>query len=329
MDRLQAMNTFVRVAEAGSFSAVARELATTQSAVSKQVAALESHLGARLLARTTRSLSLTDEGERYFESARRLVAEVAEAEAGVARGRTQLSGWLRVSASVGFGQRVLMPQIRTFVAAHPAVKIDLKLSDGFVDLTEQGIDVAVRIGVLPADSGFLARRVAASERALYASREYLASRPARRREPKIPADLADHACIVYTELATRNAWTLTTPDGSEVTVRVSAAFQTNSSEGVRAATLAGLGITYSPHFMFDDAVARGEVVRLLPDWSAPPLPIHLLSTPERRGAAKVRAFGDHLAAAWADAGTLSVRAAHSPRPAPLAPRAQRRPQARR
>jgi DNA-binding transcriptional LysR family regulator len=324
MDRLQAMGTFVRVAEAGSFSAVARELATTQSAVSKQVATLERHLGARLLARTTRSLSLTDEGERYFEAARRLVAEVAEAEASVQRGRAQLSGWLRISASVGFGQRVLMPVLRSFLAAHPAVKIDLKLSDGFIDLIEQGIDVAVRIGVLPTDSGLVARRVATSERALYASREYLASRPARQRQPKVPADLLAHACIVYTELATRNAWTLTTPDGSQVTVRVPAAFQTNSSEGVRAATLAGLGITYSPHFMFDDALARGEVVRLLPDWSAPPLPIHLLSTPERRGAAKVRAFGDHLAAAWGDAGALTARAARSPR-SQSPGRSQRRP----
>jgi DNA-binding transcriptional LysR family regulator len=326
MDRLQAMSTFVRVAEAGSFSAVARELATTQSAVSKQVAALEQHLGARLLARTTRSLSLTDEGERYVESARRLVAEVAEAEAGVKRGRAQLSGWLRVSASVGFGQRVLMPLIKSFVAAHPAVKIDLKLSDGFIDLIEQGIDAAVRIGVLPADSGLVARRVATSERALYASREYLASRPARQRAPRVPADLTDHACIVYTELTTRNAWTLITPDGSQVTVRVPAAFQTNSSEGVRAATLAGLGITYSPHFMFDDALARGEIVRLLPDWSAPPLPIHLLCTPERRGAAKVRAFGDHLADALADAKSAGRRLSASPS-VPTAPR--RRAPARR
>jgi DNA-binding transcriptional LysR family regulator len=301
MDRLQAMHTFVRVVEAGSFSAVAREQGATQSAVSKQVAALERHLGARLLARTTRSLSLTDEGERYFERARRLVAEVAEAESSVRRTRALLSGWLRISASVGFGQRVLMPLLRSFLAAHPAVRVDLRLSDGFIDLVEQGIDVALRIGNLPADSGLVARRVATTERALYASRDYLASRPARQRRPKVPADLAQHACIVYTELATRNAWTLRAPDGSDVTVRVPAAFQTNSSEGVRAATLAGLGITYSPQFLFDDALAPGDVERLLPDWSAPPLPIHLLTTPERRGAAKVRAFGDHVAAALASA----------------------------
>jgi DNA-binding transcriptional LysR family regulator len=298
MDRLQAMHTFVRVVEAGSFSAVARELATTQSAVSKQVAALERHLGARLLARTTRSLSLTDDGERYFEQIRRLVADVVEAEASVRRGRAQLSGWLRVAASVGFGQRVLMPIIKSFVAAHPAVRIDMKLADGFVDLIEHGIDAAVRVGAL-ADGRVIARRVGTTERSLLASRGYLASRPARQRKLRVPADLAHHACIVYTELATRNTWTLRTPDGSDVTVRVEPSFQTNSSEGVRAATLAGLGITYSPHWLFDDALANGDVVRLLPEWSAPPLPIHVLTTPERGGTAKVRAFSDHVATALA------------------------------
>lgn len=299
MDRLLAMHTFVRVVEAGSFSAVARELATTQSSVSKQVAALERHLGARLLARTTRSLSLTDEGERYFEATRRLVAEVAEAEAGVRSSRAQLSGWLRVAASVGFGQRVLMPVIRRFIDAHPAVKIDLELSDGFVDLVERGIDAALRIGTLPTDSLLVARRIGTTERAVFAGRTYLASRPRRLRTPKIPADLLHHDCIVYTGLATRNAWTLRTPEGSDVTVRVEPAFQTNSSEGVRAATLAGFGVTYSPHWLLADAVAAGEVVRLLPQWSAPPLPIHLLTTPHRRGAAKVKAFAEHVAEALA------------------------------
>ena len=301
MDRLQAMHTFVRVVEAGSFSAVARELDSTQSAISKQVAALERHLGARLLARTTRSLSMTEEGERYFEQTRRLVAEVDEAEASVRSGKQRLSGWLRVAASVGFGQRVLMPLVRSFLAAHPAVKIDLKLSDGFVDLVEQGIDISVRIGALADSSHLVARHAGTTERALFASRAYLDARPARQRRLREPADLALHACIVYTELATRNAWSFVAPDGAPVTVRVDAAFQTNSSEGVRSATLAGLGISYSPQWLFADALKSRDVVRLLPQWRAPPLPIHLLSTPERRGAAKVRAFSDHVAEALARA----------------------------
>jgi DNA-binding transcriptional LysR family regulator len=300
MDRLQAMHTLVRVVESGSFSAVAREQASTQSAVSKQVAALERHLGARLLARTTRSLSLTEEGERYVEQARRIVADVAEAEGGVRRGREMLSGTLRVTASVAFGECVLMPIVRGFLASHPGVDIDLRLSDGFTDLVEQGIDIAVRIGAL-ADRALVARRVGETQRGAFASRDYLASRPARQRRPRVPQDLLQHDCIVYTELVTRNAWSFVTPDGSTVTVRVKGRVTTSSSEGVRAAALAGLGVCYSPSWFFTEAAAEGRIVPLLPDWRAPVLPIHLLTTPERRGAAKVRAFSDHVAAALAQA----------------------------
>jgi DNA-binding transcriptional LysR family regulator len=145
----------------------------------------------------------------------------------------------------------------------------------------------------------VARRIGSTRRGVFAHRDYLAARPARRRWPKVPADLASHDCIVYTELAARNAWSFATDDGSSVTVRVHGRLTTNSSEGVRAATLAALGVSYAPPWFFSDALARGEILRLLPDWNAPPLPIHMLTTPERRGAAKVRAFGDHVAAALA------------------------------
>ena len=140
MDRLTAMQTFVRVVESGSFTAVAREMHSTQSAVSKQVAALERQLGARLLSRSTRSLALTEEGERYFEQARRLVAEIAEAEASLRQGEQQLTGWLRVAASVGFGRLRVLPLVQQFMAQHPGVRIDLRLHDGFIDLVEHGSD---------------------------------------------------------------------------------------------------------------------------------------------------------------------------------------------
>ncbi|RTL50599.1 MAG: LysR family transcriptional regulator [Rhodocyclaceae bacterium] len=298
MDRLMAMQTFVRVVETGSFSAVAREQNTTQSAVSKQVAALERHLGARLLSRTTRALSLTDDGARYFEEARRLVAEVAEAEGQLRQGEQQLSGWLRVAASVGFSLRVLMPHINSFLAAHPAVKIDLKVNDSLVDLVEQGIDVAVRIGNL-SDSTLVARRIGTVQRAVLASRRYLAALPPDRPLPRIPDDLRQHVCLVYTGLSTRNLWEFNTEDGSSVSVRVEGCFQTDSSELVRAAVLDGLGITYSPTWLFQDALASGEVQTLLPDWRTRALPVHLVSPPQRRYAAKVRAFADHLAKALA------------------------------
>ena len=298
MDRLLAMQTFVRVVETGSFSAVARELNSTQSAVSKQVAAPERHLGAKLLTRTTRTLALTDDGERYFEDARRLVAEVSEAEGQLRRGEQQLGGWLRVAASVGFGLRVLMPHVRSFLATHPAVKIDLKLNDGFIDLVEQGIDLAVRIGNL-SDSTLVARRVGSIGRAVVAGRAYVQALPAGQALPRIPEDLRQHPCIVYTELSTRSVWDFSTADGSSVSVRVEGRLQTNTSEIVRASVLAGLGIAYSPTWLFQDLIDRGDVQVLLPDWPTRPLPAHLVCPPQRRHAAKVRAFSEHLAGALA------------------------------
>lgn len=298
MDRLLAMQTFVRVVETGSFSAAAREQSGSQSAVSKQLAALERHLGAKLLTRTTRVLSLTDEGERYFEDARRLVAEVAEAEAQLRRGEQQLSGWLRVAASVGFGTRVLRPHVHSFLAAHAGVKIDLKLHDGFIDLVEHGIDVAVRIGNL-ADSTLVARRIGHIRRAVVASRAYVQAASHERRLPQRPQDLQQHPCIVYTELRSRNLWDFSTPDGAAVTVRVDGPLQTNTADIVRAAVLDGVGIAYSPTWLFQDLIDTGEVQVLLPDWQTSPLPLHLLSPPERRRAAKVRVFGEHLSTALA------------------------------
>jgi DNA-binding transcriptional LysR family regulator len=308
MDRLQAMQTFVRVVESGSFSAVARDSGSTQSAVSKQVAALEATLGARLLNRTTRSLALTEEGERYFEQARRLVAEVAEAESAVRAGRQQLSGWLRVAAAVGFGRMTLLPLVQGFLARHPQVRIDLRLADGFVDLVEQGIDVAVRVGHLP-DSSLVARRIGSTRRRLLAHRDHV--RRLQRKGPKPPRhprELAQHECLVYTELSTRNAWSFTAgpgasePVGTEHVVRVQGRLQTNSSEVIRAAVLGGMGIGYSPDWLFEEELASGDVQTLLPDWQTPTLPMSLVSPPSRQHSAKVRAFGDHVQAALAARG---------------------------
>lgn len=302
MDRLSAMQTFVRVVESGSFSAVARETQATQSAVSKQVAALERALGARLLSRTTRSLALSEAGERYFEQTRRLVAEIAEAESGLRQGEQALSGWLRVAASVGFGRLKLLPLVKTFLAAHPGVKIDLRLNDGFIDLVEQGIDVAVRIGEL-ADSTLVARRIGTSKRVLVASRHYLRSLPKGTRAPRVPADLLQLNCIVYTELATQNAWTFSAGAGAPVdvgtvvTIRAQGNIQTNSSEVVRAAVLSGMGVGFSPTWLFEAEMAQGDLQTLLPDWPASPIPVHLVSPIQRRHSAKVKAFAEHLAAA--------------------------------
>lgn len=302
MDKLQAMKTFVRVVEAGSFSAVAKESNTTQSAVSKQVAALERELEATLLTRTTRSLALTEEGERYFEQARRLVAEIAEAETALKSGEQQLKGWLRVAASVGFGRLKLMPLVQAFLARHPEVKIDLRLNDGFIDLVERGIDIAVRIGTL-ADSSLIGRRIGVSRRELVAHRDYLRSLPKGIKAPRLPEDLRQHNCIVYTETSMRNAWRLragagaTDPQGAERIVKVEGNLQTDSSEVIRASVLAGMGIGYAPTWLFETEITSGEVLRVLPDWSEAS-PIQLVIPQQRRHSAKVRAFVEHVAKAF-------------------------------
>lgn len=297
MDKLHAMWTFVRVVEAGSFSAVAHEADVTQGAVSKQIAALETELGAKLLTRTTRSLALTEEGERYFEQVRRPVAEIAEAEGALRSGAQQLTGWLRVAASVGFGRLKLMPIVQVFLAKHRDVKIDLRLHDGFVDLIEQGIDVAVRIGEL-SDSSLVARRIGTTRRVVVAHRKYLRNLPSGLEPPLTPEDLSSHNCLVYTETASRNAWFFTAgpgaiePSGTTRVVHVQGNLQTNSSEVMRAALLAGMGIGYSPTWLLEEELASGELQRLLPKWEAVPMPIHLVSPQQRKHSAKVKAFAE-------------------------------------
>jgi DNA-binding transcriptional LysR family regulator len=296
MDRLQAMQTYVRVVETGSFSAVARELSSTQSAVSKQIAALEKYLGVRLLSRTTRALTPTDDGLRYFEEARRLVGEIGEAEAHLRHGERTLTGPLRVATSVGYGLRVLLPHVQSFMQKHPDVQLDLKLDDSFVDLVEQGIDVAVRNGPL-ADSSLIARRIATSKRLLVAGRKYLKKLGSKDNWPRIPQDLALHPCIVYTELRARNNWEFSTTDGSSISVRVQGPLKTNSSEVLRASILDGQGIGYLPDWLLSDVLRSGDVKVLMPDWQVAAIPIHLVSPAARKHSAKVRAFGEHIAEA--------------------------------
>ncbi|WP_346777841.1 substrate binding domain-containing protein [Paraburkholderia sp. Ac-20340] len=185
------------------------------------------------------------------------------------------------------------------------MKIDLRLHDSFVDLVEQGIDAAVRIGDL-GDSSLVARRIGTSHRQIVAHRRYLRALPKGVTTPRKPDDLAQHNCIVYTELAMRNNWPFTAragaaqPEGATCVVRVEGNLQTNSSEVIRAATLAGMGIAYAPNWLFDEEIASGELQTLLTDWQPPPIPVHLVSPRERRNSAKVRAFAQHLAEALAD-----------------------------
>ena len=202
-------------------------------------------------------------------------------------------GWLRVAASVGYGRRILMPRVQTFLERHPAVRIDLRLSDGFADLIEQGIDVAIRIGDLP-DSGLVARRIGVSERVLVAHRSYFERWPGGAPRLEHPRDLTAHNCIVYTEGATQNAWEFLGPSGEIEQVRVGGNLQTNSSEAIRAAALSGLGVCHAPSWLLADELAGGAVMRLLPDWRGRPSPIHAVFPSHRQHVAKIDAFVSHI-----------------------------------
>jgi len=291
MDRLEAMRIFVRVVERGSFSAVARELGATQSAVSKQVAALEARLGAKLLVRSTRASALTRAGEAFFPEARRLSEEVEAAEAIARASERTLEGTLKVAASVGFGAGRLMPAVRSFLGAHPGLTIDFKLDDAFVDIVAEGVDVAVRIGELP-HSRLMATKLGEYRRLLVASPDYL-----RFAKPlAVPQDLATHACILYTGRDPAHRWTFEGPGGARATIEVAGNFRSNSSQALRAAILSGLGIGFVPELLIGDDIEGGALVEPLPSWRGVAQPIHALTPTHRRRSAKARAFVEHLRA---------------------------------
>ncbi len=291
MDRLEAMRTFVRVVERGSFSAVAKELGATQSAVSKQLAALEARLGAKLLVRSTRAIALTRAGEAFFPEARRLSEEVEAAEAVARASERTLEGALKVAASVGFGAGRLMPAIHSFLAAHPGLAIDLKLDDAFVDILAEGVDVAVRSGEL-ADSRLVATKLGEYRRLLVASPEY----PRFAKPLAGPQDLAAHACILYTGRDAAHRWAFEGPGGARATIKVAGNFRSNSSQAVRVAILSGVGIGFVPELLIGDDLKLGALVEPLPSWRGVAEPIHALTPTHRRRSAKARVFVEHLRA---------------------------------
>ncbi len=288
MDLIEPIRTFLRVVEAGSFSAVAAERRTSQPTISRQVAALEAHLGARLLARSTRALSLTDEGQRFLEHARRVVEALGEAEAAVGRRMGRPGGTLRLSCPVVFGRLHVVPRLRRFLDRYPDIAVDLVMNDGFTDLVEEGIDLAIRVGEIT-DPGLVARRIGATRRVTVAAPAYLAARGS----PAAPGDLVGHDCIVYTRLATANRWHFDGPAGPLV-VPVRGRFQVNSSEGVREAVLIGLGIGVVPIWVMADAIASGRAVVLLEAYEPRRLPMHAVYASRRFVPARVRAMIDFL-----------------------------------
>jgi DNA-binding transcriptional LysR family regulator len=288
VDLLAAFRVYVRVSEAGSFSAVARELGTTQPAVSRQVAALEEHLGARLIQRTTRSLALTEDGRDLLVHARRVLDSVEEAEGAVGRRHAMPGGLVRLATASTFGRLYIVPRIPRLLERYPELLIELKMSDGISDLVAEGIDLALRVTSVQ-DSSLVARKVGSSRRVVVASTACLA----RHGEPQHPSDLAALPCIIFTGAVTPNEWQFEGPNGL-VTVAVNGSFRTDGGEGVREAVLAGLGFAVLPTWFFGAEISDGRLHPVLTGWEPPSTPISAVYPSRRNLAPRTRAVIDFL-----------------------------------
>ncbi len=288
MDRLTQMEVFSRVAELESFSAAARNMRISNAAVSKGVAALEERLGTRLLNRTTRHLSLTDAGRAYLDQCRRILADVEEAESSVSRLGTELKGVLRINAPMSFGIRHLARQVADFLVLYPEIEIEMSMTDRFVDVVDEGFDLAVRIGRLP-DSSLVARKLATARFAVCASPDYLA----RHGEPASPADLAEHQCLVYTNLATADAWQFQGPEGN-IPVRIGGRFRVNNGDAILEAALQGVGLAILPTFIAGQDLQAGRLQTVLTEYGQPEPGIYAVYPHNRHLSAKVRMFVDFI-----------------------------------
>ena len=292
MDRLDALTIFVAVAEQGSFVAGARRLGRSPAAVSRAVAALEDRLGARLLNRTTRAMALTDEGARYLDSARRLLAELEDLEAGAAGEGGVPRGTLAVTAPVLFGRLHVLPVALDFLNDHPTVDLRLLLLDRVVSLVDEGLDVGIRLGRLP-DSSLRAIAAGSIGRAVYVSPDYLA----RHGAPAAPQDLAGHACIAFADGATgQQRWSFGRDDAA-LAVGIRPRLAVNTAEAAVDAAAAGLGVTRVMTYQAAAMEEAGRLVRILRGHEPPSVPIQLVHPAGRHLPAKVRLFVDRAVAA--------------------------------
>lgn len=291
MDRFQEMRVFVGVVDAGSFVKAADALEMSKAAVSRHVADLEARLGVRLLHRTTRRLSLTDEGQTFHARCRTVLADVDEAEAEITARSGQATGLLKVNVPFSFGLLHLAPLWAEFLARHPQVALDVTLSDRIVDLVEEGYDLAVRIARLPASS-LISRRLATTRMRLCASPDYLRVRGV----PTHPSEIVRHAVIAYSLLASGEQWEFDGPDGP-ATVKVAPRMRSNSGDTCRAAALRHLGLVLQPSFLVGPDLRAGTLVEVLPQWRAIELGIYAVYPTRRHVAPKVRLLIDFLAQA--------------------------------
>ncbi len=288
VDWLPSLEVFVRVVELESFSKAARLLGVSKSHVSRQLSRLEDRLGARLLHRTTRRLSLTEVGGAFYERCAQILMDAEEAEASVTRAQATPRGTLRVTAPVSFGRHFVFDAVADFMARHAGLQVDLNLSDRTIDLVEEGYDIAIRIGEL-ADSTFIARRLAPARLYLCASPEYLE----RRGTPTRPEELSAHDCLLYRYRRGGPSWSLRGSEG-EVSVRVHGPMRSNSGDALLAAARRGLGLALLPDFTVADDLRAGRLVALPSEWTRTAAAIWLVYPHSRHLSAKVRVFVDYL-----------------------------------
>jgi DNA-binding transcriptional LysR family regulator len=307
MDRLAAIQAFVRVVESGSFARAAERLGASTSTLSRQIAELERHLGARLLNRTTRRLSLTEGGQAFYERAVQVLADLEEAEAQASSVAASPRGTLRLTCSHAMGVQRIAPAIASFVARYPEVRFEVSVSDRIVDLVEEGFDLAIRIGRLGTDQ-LVARRLGTMRLLACASPAYLQARGT----PRGPADLAAHAVMTYAYSPNPRVWRLVDREGRAHEVRVGGPLHSNSGDLAVGAAIAGLGIVFEPDFIVAPALDAGLLVRVLPEYESAPGDIWAVYPSRRHLSAKVRSFVDHLAEVFA-ADPLAVPTAAGPK----------------
>ncbi len=285
MDRLLAMEMFVRVVETGSFSKAAREFNTTQPTVTKQVAATEARLKVRLLNRNTRGVSLTEPGALYYEKCKSIVRDAEEAESIVQLRQGQAQGLLRIGTSVAFGRRVIVPMALEYMRRNPQVRLDLSFEDRYVDLIAQGVDVAIRMGRL-ADSSLGARFLGSNPWAMVASPGYLRKHGV----PKRAADLSGHTALIYSSVVGDDVWRMTTPRGEAITVPVSGRMRSNNVSAVLAAARDGMGIALMPRYVASESLQSAKVREVLADHALPEQEIHAVFPSPKLVPGKVSSF---------------------------------------
>lgn len=289
MDRISAMMTFVKVVEAGSLSAAARELNLSRASVSRMIDSLEEHLRIRLLVRTTRHLAPTDDGRTYYEQAKRILAAVDEAEDALSARRAAPSGRLTLASPVYFGRLYVAPLLPDFLARYPEVTIDLLLVDRVVNQVEEGVDIAIRMGPLE-DSSLIIRNIGQARRIVCAAPAYLQ----RRGEPKEPQDLEHHDCLVNTWADGTGLWHFHSAQG-ELHIPVKGRLCTNSFDSTLLAALAGVGVVTAPFWAVHEHLVAGRLVQVLEEFEMPDRPIYAVFPHLRLLSTKVRVFLDYLA----------------------------------